>query len=269
MAAQDVLDDWKAWTGEHLVTWNRVFHLELFESDMPCIQFVYNNGNGLPALDSHSVGYQGLLFYRGPGRFGGILGNRPPGVFQGWGRLLPPPWTGSLSPAATTAAGTTLAVRDRGQFPSTPPFWVAVQDDSFNQQPQNLEFMQVTDGAGVGAGDFTVSRGMLGTTAIAHRGHPTNPGQMSWVGLVGEAGDPTTDPPRRIFDPPTHVEWVHIEIPTDATQPATFAFYESDRSTLASEKSVTPSNGGQWDGTAGELNLDPSWWLTYYKTTAG
>ena len=259
---------------EHLVTWNKFFGIELFASDVPCIQFVYNDGNGLPAVGAAAPrAYQGQLFYEGPGLIRRVFGLSS-GRFRGWGRLLQTAWIGSLSPAPTSAAATTLAVRDRGQFPTTPPFWVVVQDDGWNPTPSNREVMQVTGGTGAGPGNFTVGRGKLGTAAVAHRGDPNDLGKMSWVGLLGAAGNTTSDPPRPMHYAPSSIEWVHLEISTDATEQATFTFYTSDGSgapgAVESEKSFPPRDGDQWPGgMTGELNFDQPWWVIYRKTEAG
>jgi len=273
MSAQAVLDDWKAWTGEHLVSWNKFFGIELFASDVSCIEFVYNDGNGLPPPGAAAPRtYEGRLFYEGPGLIRRVLGLRS-GRFRGWGRLLQSAWIGSLSPAPTTATATTLTVRDRGQFPTTQPFWIVVQDEFWNPASANREIMQVTGGTGTGPGSFTVARGKLGPPAVAHRGDPNDPGKMSWVGLLGAAGNTTSDPPKPMYYTPSSVEWVHLEISTDAAEAGTFTYYLSDAfgapDAIESEKTVAPRDGGQWSVITGELNFDQPWWLTYRKTFAG
>jgi hypothetical protein len=56
------------------------------------------------------------------------------------------------------AAGTSLAATLRDAFPQSGNFYVKVEN----------ELMLVTAGQGTGAGSFTVTRGQLGTTAVAH-----------------------------------------------------------------------------------------------------
>jgi hypothetical protein len=54
---------------------------------------------------------------------------------------------------------------------------------------------------------------------------------------------------------------------------ATFTFYTSDNfggpANLDSQRDVIPRDGGTWDSIHGELNFEPTWWITYRKRTAG
>lgn len=70
---------------------------------------------------------------------------------------------GSIDILTTTTAdpgsgGVSLAVTLRNLFPQSGNFKIAVED----------EIMEVTAGHGTGAGSFTVTRGIDGTTAVAH-----------------------------------------------------------------------------------------------------
>lgn len=64
----------------------------------------------------------------------------------------------TTSTADPGSGGTTLAVTLRDRFPQAGNFKIRVED----------EVMNVTAGQGTGAGSFTVTRGIDGTTAVAH-----------------------------------------------------------------------------------------------------
>lgn len=270
MAVQNVIDDWKAWTAETVIGGNNPLWRRLdprtTADETPCIEFVYNNGNGLLPVGDHARAWEGLLFFSGPGPLGRAL--HLPGSFRGWGRSMQSPATGTNTTASVDATKTSLEVRDRGQFPAHPQFWIVVQTSPWNAT--NREIMLVTGGTGTGSGSFTVKRGQHGTTAVPHPGHPTNPQQFSFAGLICPAGT-TQDPPLTIYDPPNAVQWVQVEIPAGAGA-ATFTFYTSDDfgtpANVDAQKQVAPRDGGVWDSIHGELNFEPTWWLTYRKRTA-
>jgi hypothetical protein len=270
VAVQDVIDQWKAWTAESLIGGKNPLlriPLQTTAAETPCIEFVYNNGNGLLPQGEHARAWQGLLFFEGPGFLGRFF--NLPGSFRGWGRSMQSAATGSSTTAPINATATSLQVRDRSQFPAHPQFWIVVQESPWDETGK--EFMLVTGGTGTGSGALTVRRGQLGTAAAPHPGNPTNPQQFSFVGLVCPAGDAQQDAPLTIYDSPNPVEWVQIDIPADSSS-ASFTFYTSDQfgtpTNVDSQKNVSPRDGGTWDSIHGELNFEPTWWLTYRKRTA-
>lgn len=72
--------------------------------------------------------------------------------------LLPDLGVVTTTTADPGAAGTALAVTLRDRFPQAANFYIRVEDEA----------MLVTAGFGTGAGSFTVTRGQLGTTGVAH-----------------------------------------------------------------------------------------------------
>jgi hypothetical protein len=76
------------------------------------------------------------------------------------------PFAETTTTADPGSGGTSLAVTTRTPFPAVAPFRLLVQNGEGD--PTNRELMYATAGVGTGAGSFTVTRGLEGTTGVAH-----------------------------------------------------------------------------------------------------